>query len=55
VWGERYDKVGKDLLALQDEVTGKIIDAMTGKSGQVKQGQYREAWGKDVADLGEYD
>ena len=55
VWAERYDKAGKDPLALQDEVTAKIVDAMTGEKGQVKQGQYREAWGKDTADLGEYD
>ena len=55
VWAERYDKTGKDPLALQDEVTGKIIAAMTGEKGQVKQGQYRDAWGKDAADLGEYD
>ena len=55
VWAERYDKAGKDPLALQDEVTGKIIAAMTGEVGQVKQGQYRDAWGKDAADLGEYD
>ena len=50
-----YDKAGKDPLALQDEVTAKIVDAMTGEKGQVKQGQYRETWGKDTADLGEYD
>ena len=55
VWAERYDKTGKDPLALQDEVTGKIVGAMTGEKGQVKQGQYRDAWGKDTADLGEYD
>ena len=55
VWADRYDKAGKDPLALQDEVTGKIIAAMTGETGQVKQGQYREAWGRDTADLGEYD
>ena len=55
VWAERYDRTGKDPLALQDEVTTKIVDAMTGEKGQVKQGQYRDAWGKDVADLGEYD
>ena len=55
VWAERYDKAGKDPLALQDEVTGKIVGAMTGEKGQVKQGQYRETWGKDTADLGEYD
>jgi TolB-like protein/class 3 adenylate cyclase len=55
VWAERYDKAGKDPLALQDEVTARIVDAMTGEKGQVKQGQYREPWGKDTADLGEYD
>jgi adenylate cyclase len=55
VWAERYDKTGKDPLALQDEVTTKIVGAMTGEKGQVKQGQYRAAWGKDAADLGEYD
>jgi TolB-like protein len=55
VWADRYDKAGKDPLALQDEVTGNIVGAMTGEKGQVKQGQYRVAWGKDVTDLGEYD
>jgi adenylate cyclase len=55
VWAERYDKTGKDPLALQDEVTAKIVGAMMGEKGQVKQGQYREAWGRDAADLGEYD
>jgi TolB-like protein len=55
VWADRYDKTGKDPLALQDEVTSKIVGAMTGEKGQVKQGQYREAWGKDAANLGEYD
>ena len=55
VWAERYDKAGRDPLALQDEVTAKIVGAMTGEKGEVKQGQFREAWGKDAADLGEYD
>jgi adenylate cyclase len=54
-WAERYDKTGKDPLALQDEVTAKIVGAMTGEKGQVKRSQYREAWGRDAADLGEYD
>ena len=36
-------------------MTTKIVGAMTGEKGQVKQGQYRETWGKDTADLGEYD
>jgi hypothetical protein len=55
VWAERYDKAGKDPLALQDEVMTKIVSAVTGENGEVKQGGYREAWGKDAADLGEYD
>ena len=55
VWAERYDKTGNDPLALQDEVTTKIVGAMMGEKGQVKQGQYRQTWGKDTADLGEYD
>jgi adenylate cyclase len=55
VWAERYDKTGRDPLALQDEVTAKIVGAMTGEKGQVKQGQYREAWGRGAASLGEYD
>ena len=55
VWAERYDRAGKDPLALQDEVTGKIVGAMTGEKGKVKQGQYHEAWGRDAANLGEYD
>ena len=38
VWAERYDKSGKDPLALQDEVTGRIVGAMTGETGQIKRG-----------------
>jgi adenylate cyclase len=55
VWAERYDRTGKDPLALQDEVTAKIVGAMTSETGQIKKGQYQEAWGKDTTDLGEYD
>ena len=55
VWAERFDKTGTDPWALQDEVTGKIIGALTGEKGQLKRAQYREAWGKDTAKLGEYD
>ena len=36
-------------------MTGKIVGAMTGDAGQIKRGQYHAAWGKDTADLGEYD
>jgi adenylate cyclase len=55
VWAERFDKAGADPWALQDEVTGKIISSLTGEIGQIKQAQYRDAWGKDVTKLGEYD
>jgi adenylate cyclase len=55
VWAERYDKSGKDPLALQDEVTTKIVGAIAADAGMVKKAQYHAAWGKDTADLGEYD
>ena len=55
VWAERYDKSGTDPLALQDEVTGKIVDAIATDAGQIKRNQYHDAWGRDTADLGEYD
>ncbi len=55
VWAERYDKAGTDPQVLQDEVTGRIVDAIAADAGQIKRGQYHDAWGKDTADLGEYD
>jgi TolB-like protein/class 3 adenylate cyclase len=55
VWAERFDKTGGDPWALQDEVTSKIIGALTGEKGELKQAQYRDAWGKDRANLAEYD
>jgi adenylate cyclase len=55
VWAERFDKTGSDPWGLQDEVTGRIIGALTGEKGQLKQAQYHEAWGKDTANLEEYD
>jgi TolB-like protein/class 3 adenylate cyclase len=55
VWAEQFDKTGTDPWALQDEVTGKIIGALTGARGQLKRAQYRNAWGKDAANLEEYD
>jgi TolB-like protein len=55
VWAERFDKTGADPWALQDEVTGKIITALSGEMGQLKRAQYRESWGKDTANLEEYD
>ena len=55
VWAERFDETGSDPLALQDEVTTKILDALVGEKGQLKQAQYRCAWALKTADLGEYD
>ena len=55
VWADRYDKAGTDPQVLQDEVTGRIVDAIAADNGQIKRGQYHDAWGKDTADLGEYD
>src|SRR5262245_26876455 len=52
---ERFDRSGLDPWALQDEVTGMIVSAMTGERGALKQGQYRQAWGKDATTLEEYD
>jgi adenylate cyclase len=55
VWAERYDKASTDPWALQDEVTSDIIGSLTGEHGQLKQAQYKDAWGRDTADLQEYD
>jgi tetratricopeptide (TPR) repeat protein len=40
---------------LQDEVTGQILNALTGETGQLRRAQFREAWGKDTTNLAEYD
>ena len=55
VWAERFDRSGMDPWALQDEVTGMIVSALTGDTGALKQAQYRQAWGKDATTLEEYD
>jgi TolB-like protein len=55
VWAERFDRSGADPWALQDEITGMIVSAMTGEKGALKQAQYRQAWGKDATTLEEYD
>jgi TolB-like protein/tetratricopeptide (TPR) repeat protein len=54
VWAERFDRSGTDPWAIQDEVTGMIVSAMTGERGALKRAQYRQAWGKN-ATLEEYD
>jgi adenylate cyclase len=55
VWAERFDRSGRDPWALQDEITGMIVSAMTGEKGALKQAQYRQAWGKGATTLEEYD
>jgi adenylate cyclase len=54
VWAERFDRAGTDPWAIQDEVTGMIVSAMTGEKGALKRAQYLQAWGKG-ATLEEYD
>jgi adenylate cyclase len=55
VWAERFDRSGMDPWALQDEVTGMIVSAMTGETGALKHAQYRQAWAKGATTLEEYD
>jgi adenylate cyclase len=55
VWAQRFDRSGIDPWALQDEVIGMIVSAMTGEQGALKQAQYRQAWGKGTTTLKEYD
>jgi adenylate cyclase len=55
VWAERYDNEGSDPWVLQDEVTAKIVASLAGEKGQIRQAEYKQAWGKDTANLEEYD
>jgi TolB-like protein/class 3 adenylate cyclase len=55
VWSDRFDEEGSDPLLLQDRVTDKIVSALGGHKGKVQKAEYEQAWGKDFADLGEYD
>jgi TolB-like protein/class 3 adenylate cyclase len=55
VWAERYDNESSDPWALQDEVTAKIVASLSGERGQIRQAEYKQAWGKDIASLQEYD
>jgi TolB-like protein/class 3 adenylate cyclase/Tfp pilus assembly protein PilF len=55
VWADRFDKAGSDPWALQDELTGKIVGAMTGEFGAIRKSDYSQAWGKDSTNLAEYD
>ncbi|MBY3259853.1 adenylate/guanylate cyclase domain-containing protein [Rhizobium laguerreae] len=55
VWADRFDKAGTDPWALQDELTGKVVGAMTGEFGAIRKADYSQAWGKDSTNLAEYD
>ncbi|MGO6936322.1 adenylate/guanylate cyclase domain-containing protein [Rhizobium ruizarguesonis] len=55
VWADRFDKSGTDPWALQDELTAKIVGAMTGEFGAIRKADYSQAWGKDSTNLAEYD
>jgi adenylate cyclase len=55
VWAERFDRCGADPWAIQDEITGMIVSALTGEKGALKEAQHREAWGKAATTLEEYD
>jgi adenylate cyclase len=55
IWAERFDRSGADPWALQDEITGMIVSALTGEKGAFKQAQHRQAWRKGATTLEEYD
>ena len=54
IWAERFDRSGADPWALQDQITGMIVSALTGEKGALMEAQHRQAWGKG-ATLDEYD
>jgi adenylate cyclase len=55
IWADRFDRSRADPWALQDEVTGMIVSALTGEKGALKQAQHLRAWGKGATTLEEYD
>jgi adenylate cyclase len=55
VWPNRLEKWGADPLMVQDQVTNRILDTLAGETGKRGQALYRLAWGKDTANLEEYD
>ncbi|MEK0082012.1 adenylate/guanylate cyclase domain-containing protein [Benzoatithermus flavus] len=55
VWAERYDGEGSDIFALQDAVTQKVMSALGGFHGQIREADYRRVWSKPKASLEEYD
>ena len=55
VWSERYDKPAKDLFAIQDEVTSKIVGTIAGWQGKIVQASRALTRGKKQTSLDVYD
>ena len=52
IWAERYDRNMKDLLALQDDITFKIITALQVK---LTDGEKARVWGRETPNLQAYE
>ena len=56
VWADRYDKIWNGPTRAARRGDGEDCRRDDRRdSGQIKRSQYHDAWGKDTADLGEYD
>ena len=51
LWAERYDRELKDIFALQDEITMKIINAL---QVELTEGEHARMWGKGTNNLEAY-
>jgi len=51
LWAERYDRELKDIFALQDEITIKIINAL---QVELTEGEHASLWGKSTTNLKAY-
>jgi adenylate cyclase len=51
LWAERYDRDLKDIFALQDEITMKVINAL---QVQLTEGEHARLWGKGADNLEAY-
>jgi len=51
LWSERYDRDLKDIFALQDEITMKIINAL---QVELTEGEHARLWGKGTSNLKAY-
>ena len=50
LWAERFDRSGTNPWALQDEVTGMIVSAITGETGALKQAELSASVGERCDD-----